>query len=88
VVERAVALETTAAILPERFRACATWSGARTATAEIGGGFSLDNHLLKSSELLTKAIATADGDRAKAALFWGDPAVPALPHPEDLPQTP
>jgi two-component system response regulator PilR (NtrC family) len=74
VVERAVALEATAAILPERLPESLRdpERGARTATAEIGGGFSLDNHLLEiERELLTKAIATADGDRAKAAELLG-----------------
>ena len=73
VVERAVALEMTAAILPERLpESLRDPLSVKTATADIGGGFSLDEHLLGiERELLNQAIAAAEGDRAKAAELLG-----------------
>ena len=73
VVERAVALETTAAILSERLPDNLRESlGARPQTADLEPGFSLDEHLLGiERDLLNKAIATADGDRSKAAELLG-----------------
>ncbi len=72
VIERAVALETTGAVRPERLpdelREPATGESAPL----IGPGFSLDAHL-KSIEarLLNEALETAQGDRAEAARLLG-----------------
>ena len=73
VVERAVALETTAAVLPERLpESLRDSSMGRPATADLGPGFSLDECLLGiERDLLNKAIAAAEGDRAKAAELLG-----------------
>ena len=73
VVERAVALETTAAILSERLpESLRDPSGARSETVALGPGFSLDEHILGiERDLLNKAIAAAGGDRSKAAELLG-----------------
>ena len=73
VVERAVALETTAAILSERLpESLRDPSVARPETVALGPGFSLDEHILGiERDLLNKAIAAAGGDRSKAAELLG-----------------
>jgi two-component system, NtrC family, response regulator PilR len=72
-IERAVALETTEAVLPERLP-----EGIRGGLRSEGGGpelrsgFSLDQHLLAiERELLRRALAKAGGDRASAAELLG-----------------
>jgi two-component system, NtrC family, response regulator PilR len=72
-IERAVALETTEAVLPERLP-----EGIRGGLRAEGGGpelrpgFNLDQHLLAiERELLRRALAKAGGDRASAAELLG-----------------
>jgi two-component system response regulator PilR (NtrC family) len=72
-IERAVALETTEAVLPERLP-----EGIRGGLRSEGGGpelrsgFNLDQHLLAiERELLRRALAKAGGDRASAAELLG-----------------
>jgi two-component system response regulator PilR (NtrC family) len=72
-IERAVALETTKAVLPERLP-----EGIRGGLRSEGGGlelrpgFNLDQHLLAiERELLRRALAKAGGDRASAAELLG-----------------
>ena len=72
VVERAVALETTAAILPERLPEGLRLSSGADEAATLGSGFSLDEHLLGiERDLLNRAITAAAGDRSKAAELLG-----------------
>ena len=73
VVERAVALETTEAILPERLRESVSPSVAPAIPAgDLGPGFNLDEHILTiESRLLMQALAHANGDRAEAARILG-----------------
>jgi two-component system response regulator PilR (NtrC family) len=74
VIERAVALETTAAILPERLTdAMRTGVGGGAAPAvALGAGFDLDDHLRAiERDLLHRALREAAGDRAGAATLLG-----------------
>ncbi len=73
VIERAVALETTEAILPERLpESLRGGTSAALPGAEIGPGFNLDEHLrVLESQLLMQALGKADGDRAEAARILG-----------------
>jgi DNA-binding NtrC family response regulator len=73
VLERAVALETTEAILPERLPESLRGVGAPSpGGVEIGPGFSLDEHLrVLESQLLMRALEKAEGDRAEAARLLG-----------------
>ncbi len=69
VVERAVALETTPTVLPERLPV-EMWR--RADVAELHDGFSLDDHLRAvESDLLRKALDQAQGDRALTARLLG-----------------
>ena len=73
-IERAVALEATAAILPERLPESLRDSvrPERSPAADIQPGFSLDDHLLGiERDLLSKALELASGDRSKAAELLG-----------------
>jgi two-component system response regulator PilR (NtrC family) len=68
VMERAVALETTEAILPERLPSSLRFQGAAAAPPELQGGFSLDQYLLSvESALVIRALAQAAGDRIRAS---------------------
>jgi two-component system response regulator PilR (NtrC family) len=74
VIERAVALETTAVVLPERLpdalRAPARSVGGPSAV--LGPPFRLDAHVAEiERELLHRALQEADGDRAAAAELLG-----------------
>ncbi len=72
VIERAVALETTGTVGPERLPEPLRDPARGDSAPLIGPGFSLDAHL-KSLEarLLNEALDAADGDRAEAARLLG-----------------
>ena len=70
VIERAVALETTPAVLADRLPGPLT--ATATSTAEIGPGFDLDRHLHSlEGDFLRKALDQAEGDRGRAAALLG-----------------
>jgi two-component system response regulator PilR (NtrC family) len=72
VIERAVALESTAAVLAERLPE--TLQGGPTAgpVTVLGNGFRLDDHLLSAEKaLLGQALSTAGGDRTVASRLLG-----------------
>ncbi len=73
VMERAVALEVTEAILPERLpESLRAGSAAPLLGVEIGPGFNLDEHLRGlEGRLLMQALEKARGDRAEAANILG-----------------
>jgi two-component system response regulator PilR (NtrC family) len=74
VIERAVALETTQAVLPERLPDSMRSRGLPRPppTVGIGEGFRLDEHLRSiESHLLMEALQQAQGDRASAARLLG-----------------
>jgi two-component system, NtrC family, response regulator PilR len=77
VIERAVALESTPAILPERLPEPVRLGGpARRspdeAPATLAPGFSLDQHLeAQESALVRRALAQAGGDRGSACQLLG-----------------
>jgi two-component system response regulator PilR (NtrC family) len=73
VIERAVALETSPVVLPERLPELV--SRASPVVEDVGGfaeGFSLDAHLTAlEADLLRRALTRSDGDRAEAARLLG-----------------
>jgi two-component system response regulator PilR (NtrC family) len=74
VLERAVALETTSAIMPERLPdTLLAPRGIRAETApEFQEGFSLDRHLESiEADLLRRALSQAEGNRGTAARLLG-----------------
>ena len=76
VIERAIALEPTPTILPERLpdilRSEPVERRPSRAAPEIGNGFSLDEHLLSvERDLLQAAVAQSGGDRTTAARLLG-----------------
>jgi two-component system, NtrC family, response regulator PilR len=73
VIERAVALETTPTVLPERLPEALQGEPPRKAApTELGEGFSLDDHLLAiERDLLREALSRASGDRSTAARLLG-----------------
>ncbi len=76
VIERAVALESTPAVLverlPETLRAEVPLPAPTAALPELGGGFSLEGHLwVVEGQLLKAALETAQGDRGAAARLLG-----------------
>jgi len=72
VVERAVALESTAAIQPERLPDALKAVTPRRRHVALGDQFSLDSYLNEEeSRLLSEALEQADGDRAEAARLLG-----------------
>jgi DNA-binding NtrC family response regulator len=72
VIERAVALETTEAVLPERLAPSLREPGGARPEPVLGGGFSLDAHMLAvEARLLADALEQARGDRAQAARLLG-----------------
>jgi two-component system response regulator PilR (NtrC family) len=75
VIERAVALETTEAVLTERLPDSVAYAGPATtaqAAATLGGGFNLDGHLAAvEEELVRQALERADGDRNAACQLLG-----------------
>jgi two-component system response regulator PilR (NtrC family) len=73
VIERAVALEPTTAILPERLpETLRSGGGSEARVSELRSGFSLDEHLqAEEKELLHRALTQASGDRTEAAALLG-----------------
>jgi two-component system response regulator PilR (NtrC family) len=73
VVERAVALESTEAILPERLPEALQGGGSHPgAEEELGFGFSLDEHLKAiEGRYLKQALRKSGGGRAEAARLLG-----------------
>jgi len=73
VVERAVALESSEAILPERLPDALQGGGVGPgAEEELGFGFSLDEHLRTiEGRYLRQALRRAGGERAEAARLLG-----------------
>jgi len=72
VMERAVALETSSAVQPERLPDAVREPGRTDSAPLIGPGFSLDAHLRSvEARLLGEALEMAQGDRAEAARLLG-----------------
>jgi len=74
VIERAVALEATEAVLPERLADPVRGRGEAPAPGapDLGNGFSLDEHLRATeSRLLLEALERCRGDRSEAARLLG-----------------
>jgi len=73
VIERAVALETTEAVLPERLPDALRASfRAPPVLHELPTSFNLDEHLRAvESQFLRQALAEAQGDRVEAARILG-----------------
>ena len=73
VIERAVALETTGAIQPERLPETVFAAGAaREVPPDFSQGFSLDRHLEAiEADLLRRALERSDGNRGAAARLLG-----------------
>jgi two-component system, NtrC family, response regulator PilR len=72
VIERAVALETTEAVLPERLPETIRNPAPQEPLPAIGDGFSLDSFLLSvEARLLNEALDRSAGDRAVAARLLG-----------------
>ena len=72
VIERAVALETTEAVLPERLPDNIRSPQRSEPLPAIGNGFSLDDFMLSvEARLLNEALERAAGDRAQAAQLLG-----------------
>jgi two-component system response regulator PilR (NtrC family) len=72
VIERAVALETTEAVLPERLPETILRPTPEEPLPAIGDGFSLDSFLLSvEARLLSQALDRSGGDRAEAARLLG-----------------
>jgi two-component system response regulator PilR (NtrC family) len=72
VIERAVALETSEAVLPERLPDTIRHPQRTEALPRIGEGFSLDSFLLSvEARLLNEALERARGDRTEAARLLG-----------------
>jgi two-component system response regulator PilR (NtrC family) len=72
VIERAVALETTAAVLPERLPASLREPSRGASAPVLGPGFCLDTHIeAVEADLLQEALEQAGGDRPEAARLLG-----------------
>jgi DNA-binding NtrC family response regulator len=72
VIERAVALETTPAVLAERLPETLQGGPPVAPEAVLGNGFRLDDHLLNAEKgLLRQALSTAGGDRTVASRLRG-----------------
>jgi two-component system response regulator PilR (NtrC family) len=72
VIERAVALETTEAVLPERLPDSVRRPQRSQALPAIGDGFSLDSYLQSvEARLVAEALERSAGDRAEAARLLG-----------------
>ncbi len=72
VIERAVAFETTEAVMPERLPESVRLPPRAEALPTIGNGFSLDAYLLSvEARLLGEALERSHGDRAVAARLLG-----------------
>ena len=68
VIERAIALETSSAILPERLpKEMSSATPALSADQPLAEGFSLDDHLRAiEADLVRRALEQSEGDRARA----------------------
>jgi len=72
VIERAVAFETTEAVMPERLPETVRRPGRAEPLPTIGDGFSLDAFLFSvEAQLLGEALERGRGDRAEAARLLG-----------------
>ena len=72
VIERAVALETTEAVLTERLPETIRRPEQSEPLPAIGDGFSLDAYLLSvEARLLAQALERSPGDRTEAARLLG-----------------
>jgi two-component system response regulator PilR (NtrC family) len=72
VIERAVALEPSTCVQPERLPDAIRQPGRTDSAPLIGPGFSLDAHLRSlEARFLKEALAMAEGDRGKAAHLLG-----------------
>jgi len=73
VVERAVALETSSAILPERLpEQMLSPTPAGPTGPQLAAGFSLDEHLRAiEADLVRRALDQSGGDRARACSLLG-----------------
>jgi two-component system response regulator PilR (NtrC family) len=73
VIERAVALETSSAILPERLpRQMLYADAASSAEQPLADGFNLDDHLRAiEASLLRRAMEQSGGDRSRACTLLG-----------------
>lgn len=72
VIERAVALETTPAVLVDRLPESIGLEGQPVAPIAVGGGFSLETHLREIEvQLLRQALEQANWDRAHACSLLG-----------------
>jgi two-component system response regulator PilR (NtrC family) len=72
VMERAVALETSTAVQPERLSDAIRHPAPTDSAPLIGPGFSLDAHLRAvEGRLLREALESAEGDRQEAARLLG-----------------
>jgi two-component system, NtrC family, response regulator PilR len=72
VIERAVALESSEAVLPERLPDSIRQPDPGAPLPALGDGFSLDSYLLAAEErLLHEALQRSGGDRAEAARLLG-----------------
>jgi two-component system, NtrC family, response regulator PilR len=72
VMERAVALETTEAVLVDRLPETLRGGGVNPAVPRIEDGFSLDDYMrVLESELVQRALSQAAGDRARASRMLG-----------------
>jgi two-component system response regulator PilR (NtrC family) len=72
VIERAVALETTPAVLVERLPDTLQEAPPAGLGTGLGNGFSLDDHLLSIEKgLLEQALAAAGGERTAASRLLG-----------------
>jgi DNA-binding NtrC family response regulator len=71
-VERAVALESTEVILPERLPPALLSGPASRPNQDLGPGFSLATHLNRiERELLHEGLRLCNGDRARACQMLG-----------------
>ncbi|PYQ00321.1 MAG: hypothetical protein DMF82_22455, partial [Acidobacteria bacterium] len=73
VIERAVALETSSAVLPERLPTEMLSAAPALASREpLAEGFNLDEHLRAiEADLVRRALAQSGGDRARACSLLG-----------------
>jgi two-component system response regulator PilR (NtrC family) len=72
VIERAVALETTDSIQPERLPDALAAGPRAPSSIRLGDGFSLDDHLNRiEKDLVAEALAEAGGDRSRACGLLG-----------------
>jgi two-component system response regulator PilR (NtrC family) len=72
VIERAVALETSSAILPERLPKDMLFDAGRVTSESLSDGFNLDDHLRAiEADLVRRALEQSGGDRARACSLLG-----------------